>query len=273
MYLMILISGFHRTLLQSITFISRLYALDYTKLIQVKIYVYKIFKRHKIKDHCDMFRIVCDPSSGGIKLYLTEIIRSGSLMFFVCLIGVWQRNFESVECVCGTTVWELHLHSYIRIKLCYQYFQFLVVNEKKVEEHQSTLLEVYMPVCTRGQRYCQQLIPQPRRLSEYLKGTRAKKTVSLQTVTRWRGWMRHCAKSPKVRDSIPDGVIPSGSTMAPMSTQPLTQMSTRNISWGVGGLGVACWPLVPKFAGSNPTEAVGFLRTKKSSTRLPSEGK
>ena len=25
-----------------------------------------------------------------------------------------------------------------------------------------------------------------------------------------------------------------------------------------GGLGVACWPLVPKFTGSNPAEAVGF---------------
>ena len=31
---------------------------------------------------------------------------------------------------------------------------------------------------------------------------------------------------------------------------------------GFGGLGVACWPLVPKFAGSNPTEAVGFLGRK-----------
>jgi hypothetical protein len=29
-----------------------------------------------------------------------------------------------------------------------------------------------------------------------------------------------------------------------------------------GGLGVACWPLVPKLAGSNPAEAVGFLRAK-----------
>jgi len=29
-----------------------------------------------------MFRIVCDPSSGSIELYLTEI-RSGSLMFVV----------------------------------------------------------------------------------------------------------------------------------------------------------------------------------------------
>jgi hypothetical protein len=32
-------------------------------------------------------------------------------------------------------------------------------------------------------------------------------------------------------------------------------------------------PLVPKFAGSNPAEAVGFFRAKKSSARLPSEGK
>ena len=29
------------------------------------------------------------------------------------------------------------------------------------------------------------------------------------------------------------------------------------------GLGLACWPLVPKFAGSNPAEAVGFLRDEK----------
>jgi len=35
-----------------------------------------------------MFRIVCDPSSGIMELYLTEIIRSGSLMFVVCLFGV-----------------------------------------------------------------------------------------------------------------------------------------------------------------------------------------
>ena len=42
---------------------------------------------------------------------------------------------------------------------------------------------------------------------------------------------------------------------------------------GFGGLEVACWPLVPKFAGSNPAEAVGLFRAKKSSARLPSEGK
>jgi hypothetical protein len=42
---------------------------------------------------------------------------------------------------------------------------------------------------------------------------------------------------------------------------------------GIGGLEVACWHLVPKFAGSNPAETIGFLRAKKSSARLPSEGK
>ena len=50
-----------------------------------------------------MFRIVCDPSSGSIELYLTEI-RSGSVMFVVCLVGVWQRNFITVVCVC-VCVW------------------------------------------------------------------------------------------------------------------------------------------------------------------------
>jgi len=42
---------------------------------------------------------------------------------------------------------------------------------------------------------------------------------------------------------------------------------------GFGVLEVACWLLVPKFAGSNQAEAVGILRAKKSSARLPSEGK
>ena len=31
---------------------------------------------------------------------------------------------------------------------------------------------------------------------------------------------------------------------------------------GFGGLEVACWPLVPKFAGSNPAKAVRFLGRK-----------
>jgi len=38
---------------------------------------------------------------------LTEITRGGSQIFFVCSAGVWQRNFEPVVCVHGTTGWEL----------------------------------------------------------------------------------------------------------------------------------------------------------------------
>jgi len=33
-------------------------------------------KKLKIKNHSDMFRILCDPSSGRTELYLTEITRS-----------------------------------------------------------------------------------------------------------------------------------------------------------------------------------------------------
>ena len=59
--------------------------------------------------------------------------------------------------------------------------------------------------------------------------------------TRWCSWLRHCATIWKVTGSIPDGVIgisqrhnPSGRTMALELTQPLTEMSTRNIFWGGG---------------------------------------
>jgi hypothetical protein len=58
--------------------------------------------------------------------------------------------------------------------------------------------------------------------------------------TQWRSWLRHCATRWKVAGSIPDGVNgifhghnPSGRTMALGLTQPLKEMSTRNISLGV----------------------------------------
>ena len=54
--------------------------------------LYKNFKRHKIKNHSDMFRVICDPSSGSIELYLTEI-RSGSQMTVVCLVGVFCEAY------------------------------------------------------------------------------------------------------------------------------------------------------------------------------------
>jgi len=52
-------------------------------------------------------------------------------------------------------------------------------------------------------------------------------------------WLRWCATVRKVAGSIPDGVIgsfhfhnPFDRTMALGSTQPLTEMSIRSISWG-----------------------------------------
>jgi len=51
--------------------------------------------------------------------------------------------------------------------------------------------------------------------------------------------LRCCATKRKVAGSIPDGVIgnfhghnPSDRTMVLGLTQPLTEMSTRSISWG-----------------------------------------
>ena len=46
--------------------------------------------------------------------------------------------------------------------------------------------------------------------------------------------LRHCATNRKVEGSIPYDVIDnlSGRSMALESTQPLTEMSTRDIAWG-----------------------------------------
>jgi hypothetical protein len=56
---------------------------------------------------------------------------------------------------------------------------------------------------------------------------------------RGRSWLRHYATNRNVAGSIPDGVIGIfpwhnrfGRNMALRWTQPLTEMSTRNISWG-----------------------------------------
>ena len=55
-------------------------------------------------------------------------------------------------------------------------------------------------------------------------------------------WLRCYATNRKVTGSIPVGVIgifhshnPSDRTMTLGSTQPLTEMNTRSISWGKGG--------------------------------------
>jgi hypothetical protein len=55
----------------------------------------------------------------------------------------------------------------------------------------------------------------------------------------WHCWLRHCATSQKVMGSIPDVAEilhwqnPSSCTMVLRSNQPVAEISTRNISWGV----------------------------------------
>ena len=93
--------------------------------------------------------------------------------------------------------------------------------------------------------------------------------------TRWRSWLRHCCTSRKVAGSIPDGFIgifrrhnPSSRTMALGSTQPLTEMSTRNISWGVKAGGAYGWqpyhlhvPIVLKSVSLNLLEPSGPVQS------------
>jgi len=62
--------------------------------------------------------------------------------------------------------------------------------------------------------------------------------------TWWRSWLRHRATRRKTAGFIPSGVAgifhwhnPYGRTMALGSTEPLTEMSTWNISWRWGGGG------------------------------------
>jgi hypothetical protein len=64
----------------SINFIVRLMH-SVIENLDVKIYVVKKVKRQKIKNHSDMFQILCDPSSGSTELCLTEITLSDSQIF------------------------------------------------------------------------------------------------------------------------------------------------------------------------------------------------
>ena len=64
----------------------------------------------------------------------------------------------------------------------------------------------------------------------------------------WRSWLGHCASNREVADSISDGVMGifhwhyiSGCTMTLGSSQTLTEMSTKNISWGIKAAGAYSW--------------------------------
>ena len=82
-----------------------------------------------------------------------------------------------------------------------------------------------------------------------IRGDENHRRCLIKTISTWRSsavaqWLRWCATNRKVAGSIPDDVIgifhwhiPSDRTMALGSTEPLTEMSTRSISWGVKAAG------------------------------------
>jgi hypothetical protein len=94
-------------------------------------------------------------------------------------------------------------------------------------------------------------------------------------------WLFHCATSRKVAGLIPDEVTEifhrlTPLTMALGSTQPLTEISTRNISWGVKGAGAWGWqfyhfhvPTVWKSGSLNLLEPYGIVQACVQ-TALPS---
>jgi hypothetical protein len=79
----------------------------------------------------------------------------------------------------------------------------------------------------------------PSRCEKCLLNKFARTEASIQCM-RWRSWLRYCTTNRKVAGSIPDDAIgifnshnPSGRTLALGLTQLLTDVSTRNISWGL----------------------------------------
>jgi hypothetical protein len=82
----------------------------------------------------------------------------------------------------------------------------------------------------------------------------------------WCSWLRHSATSRKVEGSIPNGVvwsfhclIPSGRTMALGTSQPLTEISTRDISWWIKAVGANCLEILGTSTFWSPKGLSGFV--------------
>ena len=72
--------------------------------------------------------------------------------------------------------------------------------------------------------------------------------VSMKNLVQLCSWLRHWATSRQLVGSVPDDVNgsfrwhnPSGRTLSLGKTQPPTERSTRNISWGVKAAGPYSW--------------------------------
>ena len=81
-----------------------------------------------------------------------------------------------------------------------------------------------------------------------------RRSVHISGRTRWRSWLRHCARNRRVEGSTPDGAFEmlhwphsSGCTMALGFTQPIAEM-TRDSPGGKGGWCVELTTLPPSCA-------------------------
>ena len=147
------------------------------------------------------------------------------------------------------TIPKLHAFSTVykpKSRLTYTTFQSLPVTFRTTKFNiKKFYIVVTWNLCVLyGSRNKQQIFPYTtltfrRRTKSRLPFAGIIRRLPYSTATAVAQWLRCCATNRTIAGSIPDGVIgifhwhnPSDRTMALGSTQPLTEMSTRRISWG-----------------------------------------
>ena len=160
-----------------------------------------------------------------------EICLKKTVMCFMCPTAVYWRIANSY--VTNQTMhifFSLHQHVSVSavtiIRVCYNKRTFTIQKVYKMY-HKTTW-------CYTSFFYN---APYGHKISSYV--TVQCSAIGCVRVTRWCSWFRHCAKSRKVAGvtAIFHWPNPSGRIIAVGSTRPPTEMSIRNISWGVKAAG------------------------------------
>jgi hypothetical protein len=73
---------------------------------------------------------------------------------------------------------------------------------------------------------------------------------------------KHIRSTQAVSKDVPSAF--TSSLTVTKNSAHFKQFALRAVHRGFGGLEDACWPPVPKFAGSNTAEAVGFFGAKEN---------
>ena len=86
-------------------------ALNYTKLKRLKSTLYKSSEDKKLKITPICFRSYVIHHQGVQSCAWLKLLVVIHRYFVVCLVGVWQRNFEPVVCVYGPAGRTVHTHT------------------------------------------------------------------------------------------------------------------------------------------------------------------